>query len=86
MTRKKTKKQAPERKIGSVEKRIAVIVLHKQAHDTKTIAQLTGIPQRTVQKTLKRWRETGDWKDRPRSGRPPTAVTREMINRISQLS
>lgn len=33
-------------------------------------------------RTIKRYNETGNVKDRPRSGRPKTATTKEIVNKV----
>lgn len=43
-----------------------------------------GKRQRFVERTVKRLRETGSVTDRPRSGRPRTARTKERIKRIRE--
>lgn len=73
--------------------RIQIITLSNAGNSQRDIQKRTGISLRTIQYTLKRHRETGLTQDRPRSGRPATAVTprnvkvvRMKINRNPQRS
>src|SRR5271168_3971468 len=84
MPRRKTKKESNVKKeeLQAEQKRIAVIVCHENGLQPNKIFEATGVPVRSVYATLKRWRETGTWKDRPRSRRPATSVTPANINRV----
>lgn len=52
-----------------------ILSLSKAGHTQKQIAEMTGFSRRTIENTVRRFRETGTTKDRPRSGRPATATT-----------
>src|SRR5271170_5434138 len=41
-----------------------------------------GVSKQLISKTIKRWRETSSIADRPRSGRPRTARTRNLVQRV----
>lgn len=59
----------------SKEKRSAVVALHDANMSAPQISKLLKIPVEIVRYMIKRYNETGDVKDRPRSGRPVTACT-----------
>ena len=63
--------------------RAGIIRLHEQGQKAREIARLLDVPPRTVYDAIKRFEETGSNKDRPRSGRPATAVTDENIQLIA---
>lgn len=62
--------------------RVAVVELHKAGIGTADIVRTTGYKKRTVYDAVKRYKETGGTADRPRSGRPITATTPEIINKL----
>ena len=57
------------------ELRPAIIRLFEQGKSGRKIAELLNVPARTAQEVIKRFKETGSYNDRPRSGRPRTART-----------
>src|SRR5690348_2744990 len=44
--------------------------------------QNDGVSRQFISYTIKRWRETGSIADKPRSGRPRTASTRNTVRKI----
>lgn len=64
------------------EDRNAIISLHKQKMSASLIIKTLKLPRSTVYYAIKRFEETGNAQDRPRTGRPLTAVTPENINKI----
>jgi DNA-binding Lrp family transcriptional regulator len=68
----------------SIEKRQSVIFLHESSMKTSSIAKKLKMPLRTVQEAIKRQRETGTTKDRPRSGRPKSACIPGTIRQIRE--
>ena len=70
------------------ELRPAIIRLFDQGKSGRKIAELLNVPARTAQEVIKRFKETGSYNDRPRSGRPRTARTpankRKIKSRIQQ--
>lgn len=62
--------------------RIAIIELHKSGMTNSMIVKATGYGRMKVHRAVKRFMETGDTVDRPRSGRPTTVTTPENINRL----
>ena len=63
-------------------KRAAIIELHRSGKTHSEIVKLLKAPRSTVYLTLSRYRELGSTKDRPRSGRPRSSRTPEMINAV----
>ena len=64
------------------EKRVAIIELFKVGHSGREIRKvLASVKLKTdfVNKTIKRYKDTGDIVDRPRSGRPRNARTKRMV-------
>lgn len=68
--------------ISVMERRVTAIGLHKRGMKNSDISKTLGMPMRTVQKAVKRFKELGTTEDRPRSGRPATVTTPEMINKV----
>ena len=57
------------------ELRPAIIRLFEQGKSGRKIAESLNIPARTAQAVIKRFKETGSYNDKARSGRPRTART-----------
>ena len=71
----------------SSELRNTIIELHKSGHDNGKIRTLIGtdkVSKKLVWSTVKRFQETGQAVDRPRSGRPVTKRTDKAIKIISE--
>lgn len=64
--------------------RAAVVALHQRGMVPSAIHKSTNIPLRTVYNIIKRFRETGGTRDRPRSGRPRSVRTRKLKEAIRQ--
>lgn len=62
--------------------RHTILRLSQSGHSQKDIARITGFSRRTIENTVRRFRETGTTNDRPRSGRPATAVTSVNVKRL----
>lgn len=62
--------------------RVSVIELFKSGMKTSDIVRTTGYSQRNVYNYVKRFKETGCVQDKPRSGRPTTVTTPEMVNKV----
>ena len=62
--------------------RALIISMHLKNIRQCDIARQLLIPRQRVSETIKRYRELGNDQDRPRSGRPLTAVTPENINKV----
>ena len=60
-------------------KRHAIIELHRAGVSNSMIIKQLKVPKSTVYDTVARFKELGDEKDRPRSGRPSTARTPKII-------
>ena len=58
------------------EKRGIIIYLHKQGKSIKFIAKECGLSRTGVRGVLKRWKETGESKCKPRPGRTRKSTTR----------
>ena len=56
---------------------MVIIHLHQQGLGYKIIVKQTGATKSTVRDTIKRFQETGEVKNRLRSGRPPCTSPRE---------
>ena len=65
-------------------RRHAVIELYRCGKRPCEIVKLLQIPQPTVSKAIKRYKEQGHNIDRPRSGRPRTARTSKNIKKIRE--
>ena len=59
-----------------------IIRLFEQGKSGYQIAKDMKLPYTTVRDTIRRYRETGNYNDRPRSGRPRTARTPAKIRKI----
>src|SRR5882724_4001007 len=59
-----------------------IIRLFEQGKSGYQIAKDMKLPYTTVRDTIRRYRETGNYNDRPRSGRPRTARTPVKIRKI----
>lgn len=57
------------------ELRAAIIRLFEQGNSGEKIGKMLDVPARTAREVIKRFKETGSYEDRPRSGRPRTART-----------
>ena len=66
----------------SKEKRNAVILLLNSGLKNYSIAKRLQMSERTVQKIIKRYRDTGSVDDKPRSGRPKSACSSKNIKNI----
>ena len=64
-----------QRTSPSDETRWRLIVLHEEGYSQRQIADRLKITQSTVCKHIKRYKETGDVHDRPRTGRPRKTST-----------
>jgi inhibitor of nuclear factor kappa-B kinase subunit alpha len=64
--------------------REAIIALHRKGKTQKEIISALKVPQSTVSRAIKRFKELGTSEDRPRSGRPVTATTPKMVKRIRE--
>ena len=65
--------------------RAAIIELFRNGNTTAQILKALNIPMKRrnfVYRTINRFRETGSLSDKPRSGRPVTATTREMKSAV----
>ena len=60
-------------------KRHAIIELHRARVSNSMIIKQLKVPKSTVYNTVARFKELGGDKDRPRSGRPCTALTPKII-------
>lgn len=56
--------------------------MHKNGKSQKEIISALKLPQSTVSKAIKRYKELGTSEDRPRSGRPVTAATPKIIKSV----
>ena len=54
----------------TVAKRSEIITLHKESYSVRKICKKLKVARSTVQDTIKRWKETGIFEDKKRSGRP----------------
>ena len=61
-----------------------ILRLRQSGHIQKDISRITGLSRRTIEDTIRRFRETGTTKDRPRTGRPVTATTPTLVKRIRE--
>ena len=59
-----------------------IIRLFEQGKSGYQIAKDMKLPYTTVRDTIRRYRETGNYNDRPRSGRPRTARTPAKIRKF----
>ena len=57
------------------ELRAAIIQLFEQGNSDEKIGKMLDLPARTAREVIKRFKETGSYEDRLRSGRPRTART-----------
>ena len=64
------------------ENRLTIINLYNNGNTPREIIRITKIPQRTVYDAIKRYKELGTSLDRPRTGRPLTAITPDNINKV----
>ena len=64
------------------ENRSAIIALHKQGIKAGAIIEMSGFVRQTVYDVIKIFHELGTLEDRPRNGRPPTAVTPANLNKV----
>lgn len=64
--------------------RATIVRLSEMGRSQAEIVRITGIPLSTIQYSLRRFRQTGQTKDRPRSGRPKTASSPNMVKRIRE--
>ena len=62
--------------------RESIIALHLKNVRQCDIAKRLDVCRKLVSKTMKRYQELGNIQDRPRSGRPVTAVTHENVNKV----
>jgi transposase len=76
------------KKAISFEIKMQIIAYHRVYFSNVSIAQLLNISEHCVRNTIKKWEETGDVKDRKRSGRPRKTTTKEdsMLFRLSRSS
>ena len=81
------------RMVAPSSKRSTIITLHQAGHQTKDIVKLLKISRKTVQKAVKRFKETGSTADRPGRGKKKSVRTeqnkkklREMIRRNPRRS
>ena len=65
-------------------KRQGIIELHKAGISIKKIINLLKVPKSTVYDALDRYKELDNAKDRPRSGRPISALTKENIKAVRE--
>lgn len=65
-----------------MEKRLAVIELFKTGKSNSAISKALSMSIKTVQKAVKRYKKLGTAMDRPRSGKPKTVTTPEIINKV----
>ena len=68
--------------MGSKEKQGALVKLLKIEKTVAQISKVLHMPHSTVYKAIKRYRELGTYKDRPRSGRLTTACTLTNIQKV----
>lgn len=68
--------------MDSKKRRSTVIELLKNGKTSPQIVSATGFTKNFVNRVIKRYKELGNDEDRPRSGRPATAVTPQNINKI----
>lgn len=61
------------------DKREAIIALHRAGKSDSVISKTLSIARSTVWKCVKRFNERGDLTDRPRSGRPRSQRTKQLI-------
>ena len=64
--------------------RAGIVRLWQEGMKQCDIVRSMDIPKQTVSKAIQRFRETGINADRPRSGRPITATTRQNIQRVKR--
>ncbi len=69
----------------SLETRIRVYEDYTLGHTQKKIAKRFQITQQSVSNIIKRYKETGSYNDRPRSGRKKTARTRKNITKVKRI-
>lgn len=65
--------------------REAIIALHKRGKKPKDIISALKLPQSTVYKAIKRYKELGTSEDRPRSGRPVTEQPQPMSTKSNAV-
>lgn len=64
------------------QERATIVELHKAGLKTADIVLTTSFQKSTVCNAVKRFKETGGATDRPRSGRPATAVTAKNVQKV----
>ena len=69
----------------STEDRAWMVILHEEGYSSRQIAAKVGCNQSTVIRVLQKHKETGNTKDRHRSGRPKKSTKRDdrVLIRIS---
>src|SRR5438128_2712659 len=65
--------------------RYAIVRLFQQGKKKCDISRLLQVPETTVRRAIKRYQDTGNNEDRPRSGRPKTANTATNRKKIKGL-
>lgn len=61
----------------SLEKRITIIAFHKKGDSVRNIAKAVGVSIKGVHATIKRYKDTREYKDRQRTGRPRATTSAE---------
>lgn len=68
--------------MSSKDNRVAVIQLYESGKSAADIIKLLRMKRSTVFDAIKRYKELGTAKDRPRSGRPGNVTTPENLNKL----
>ncbi|KAK6030229.1 hypothetical protein OSTOST_03645, partial [Ostertagia ostertagi] len=70
--------------VTSKDQRASILHLHLAGCTAKTISKQLQIPLRTVYNNVNRYKATGTMEDKPRSGRPKSATTKEIVKIIRE--